>query len=252
MTVLHVDLDNTLIYSYRHDLGGPKRCVEVWQEKELSFITEKTHRLLRAVKEKLLVVPTTTRTVAQYERIDLQAGPFPYVLACNGGVLLTEGKRDPEWYRHSLESIGESREELALAEELLERDPRRNFELRFIEELFLFTKCEEPEAAADSLRERLDLSKVEVFRNGAKVYVVPRNLSKGHAVRRFREYIGADRVIAAGDSEFDLSMLREADRALAPWGFCRSVGAGFPADEAGEGELFSEYVLTECLKVPER
>ena len=99
-----------------------------------------------------------------------------------------------------------------------------------------------------ALREKLDPSKVDVFRNGAQVYVVPKKLSKGNAVRRFREYIGADTVLAAGDSEFDLSMLAEADRGLAPCGFGRRFGAGFRLSEAGEGELLSEYVLSECLK----
>lgn len=251
MTVLHADLDNTIIYSYRHDIGMHKRTVEWYQGRELSFITEKTYELLKTVREKMLVVPTSTRTVEQYERIDLGTGPFSYALVCNGGVLLAEGKRDPEWYQDSLEDTEESREELECAIRFLEADPGRFFELRFPEELFLFTKCEEPERTVRGLRERLDLSKVQVFHNGFKVYVLPEKLSKGHAVRRFREYIGAGAVVAAGDSEFDIPMLAEADIGMAPFGFCRAFGAGLPVREAGETELFSEYVLAECIKFEE-
>ena len=93
MDVFHADLDNTLIFSYRHDIGQEKRCVEVYQGREISFITEKTHRLLREINEKMLVVPTTTRTREQYERITLGVGELPFALVCNGGVLLINGKK---------------------------------------------------------------------------------------------------------------------------------------------------------------
>ncbi|MBD5137695.1 MAG: hypothetical protein HDT39_17440 [Lachnospiraceae bacterium] len=38
--------------------------------------------------------------------------------------------------------------------------------------------------------------------NGVKAYVVPKKLSKGTALKRFREKVCGDKVIAAGDSEF--------------------------------------------------
>ena len=31
MQIVHTDLDNTLIYSYKHEIGGPKTCVEIYQ-----------------------------------------------------------------------------------------------------------------------------------------------------------------------------------------------------------------------------
>ncbi len=62
MVVFHSDLDNTLIYSYKHDIGSDKKCVEVYQNREVSFMTKKSFDLLKAVKEKVVFVPTTTRT----------------------------------------------------------------------------------------------------------------------------------------------------------------------------------------------
>ena len=38
MIVFYSDLDNTLIYSYRREIGGKKRCVEVYQGREISFM----------------------------------------------------------------------------------------------------------------------------------------------------------------------------------------------------------------------
>ena len=251
MIVLHTDLDNTMIYSYKKDIGNYKRAVEIYQEREISFITEKTYELLKQVKEKMLIVPTSTRTMEQYKRIHLGVGCFPYALVCNGGLLLIDGEKDTQWYKDSLENIKESKEELERAMKLLEKDIRRSFELRFIEELFIFTKCQEPIEVVKDLKEKLDILKVDVFHNGTKVYVVPKNLSKGNGIKRFKKYVEGDVVIAAGDSEFDISMLLEANKGLAPYGFCKEFGIDEDLNEAREGELFSEYVLRECIKIAE-
>ena len=99
MIAFHTDLDNTLIYSYKHDIGPQKRNVELYQGREISCITEETYHLLQLVKNEMLIVPTTTRTLEQYQRIDLGIGPFPYALVCNGGVLLVNGVPDEAWYQ---------------------------------------------------------------------------------------------------------------------------------------------------------
>lgn len=91
--VFHSDLDNTMIYSYKHDIGNEKRCVEIYQGREISYVTDRTHELLRQVQDRVLFVPTTTRTTEQYRRIDLGIGPVRYALTCNGGVLLVDGQR---------------------------------------------------------------------------------------------------------------------------------------------------------------
>lgn len=235
MIVFHTDLDNTLIYSYKHDIGNQKRCVEIYHGREISFVTQKTYFLLQKImrQEKchqILVVPTTTRTIEQYQRIQLGIGAFSYALVCNGGVLLVDGKEDETWYQDSLKRIQNSTEELQKALDLLRNDMRRTFELRFIKELFVFTKCEEPEAVVKDLKELLNTEVVDIFYNGIKVYVVPKALNKGTAVKRFRDYIHAELVIAAGDSAFDISMLEAAD-----WGIA--------APELAQRYSFSQKVI---------
>lgn len=51
MKLLCTDLDNTLIYSYKHELGNEKKNVELYQGREISFITEKTYELLKKVNQ---------------------------------------------------------------------------------------------------------------------------------------------------------------------------------------------------------
>ena len=249
MVVLHTDLDNTIIYSYKHEIGPAKRNVELYQGREVSFITERTYGLLQQVRKEMLVVPTSTRSIEQYQRIDLGVGPFPYALVCNGGILLADGKRDDAWYQASLGLIGQSESVLQKALCLLEEDSRRKFELRFIERLFVFTKCGEPQRVVEDLRDALHTELVDVFHNGEKVYVVPRALNKGKAVQRFREYIHADFVVAAGDSEFDISMLEEADVGLAPHGFAEEFAVDFTVREMDGRKVFAESLLQECLGI---
>lgn len=249
--VFHTDLDNTIIYSYKHEIGAEKRCVELYHGREISYITGETERLLQQIKARenqIVMIPTTTRTIEQYQRIQLGIGKLPYALVCNGGVLLVRGREDEGWYRGSLERIRDSREMLHLALALLEKDPRRNFELRFIRDLFVFTKCQEPEAVVCELKQKLDRNVVDVFQNGVKVYVVPRALSKGSAVQRLKAYLGRAYTIAAGDSEFDCSMLEAADLGIAAPALARTHLFSGKVLCASEERLFAETVLDMVLE----
>lgn len=237
MKLLCTDLDNTLIYSYKHELGNEKRNVELYQGREISFITEKTYELLKKVNQQYQIVPVTTRTVEQYQRIHLGIHPFQYALTCNGGILLVDGKREDTWYLESRKMTEPAVPAMKKAMEYLEKDARRKFELRYIEELFVFTKCKEVEKVIQDLKKLLKEELVEVFSNGEKLYVLPVTLSKGNAVKRLKAYLEPDCVIAAGDSEFDKSMVCEADKGFMPEDFL--------------DRLFSEAYLEKCLEETE-
>ena len=249
MVVFHMDLDNTIIYSYRHEIGEDRLEAEWYNGRNISYLTRETCEMLNELKEKALLVPTTTRTQEQYERINLQIGSIKYALVCNGGVLLVDGKEDTEWYRTSRKLVDNCQAMLQKISAVLENDKRRIFEVRFIKELFLFTKCEEPEAVVRDLEKITDKALVEVFSNGSKVYAVPKALSKGAAVERFREYIGAKMVIAAGDSEFDISMFEKADVAFAPMKLAKKYQMKPNTRVLPNTRVYSEEVLTQVLRV---
>jgi predicted hydrolases of the HAD superfamily len=248
MKILCTDLDNTIIYSYKHDIGNEKMNVELYKEREISFISNHTFELLKKVKEEFLIIPTSTRTIEQYERIDLKIGTFKYALVCNGSVLLVDGKKDKDWYEESLRLAKPSNLEVKKALEYLENDKRRTFELRHIEDLFVFTKCYKSETVVNELREYLDKSLVNVFNNKEKVYVLPTSLSKGKAIERLRKYLKAEFIIAAGDSEFDISMVEAADVGLVPYGFKSEFNIKSDIYEMGKERLFSEQLLSKCLQ----
>lgn len=252
MVVFNFDLDNTIIYSYRHDIGKDKINVEIYHEREISFVTEVTRELLKKISEKILIIPTTTRTQEQYERINLNIGNLKYALICNGGILLEDGVRSKSWLEESKRLIKDSRQELIKSQLLLEKDINRYFEVRYIEELFVFTKCHNPESVVDNFKKLLNTETVNVFNNGEKIYVVPKNLDKGMAVRRFKEYIGADKTIAAGDSEFDVSMVCEADIGIVPVGFMKTFNVDKGVLEMTGSRVFSEEMLLEVSRILEK
>lgn len=244
------DLDNTLIYSYKHETGPQKVNVEIYQGREISFMTKYSYELLQKVSRKLLLVPVTTRTTEQYDRIDLGITTPEYALVCNGGILLKNGKEDRQWYQDSLHMVSDTKDEMKYAYDFLEKDSRRIFDLRFIRGLFIFTKCQNPREVVRELKDRLDLCKVNVFYNGSKVYVLPKILGKGQGIKRLHKYTGGGITIAAGDSEFDISMLNEADAAVAPAGLKDQGRLGehtifMPGEKCFSDELLS-YVTEWC------
>ena len=248
MDIFCSDLDNTIIYSYKHDIGEQKRCVEIYQEREISFITNMQYELLQRLKEEIVIIPTTTRTIEQYERINLGIGDFKYALTCNGGILLENGKENKNWYQESLRIVDESKKVMGKALFLLEGEKRRIFELRNIKNLFIFTKCDEPEQVVEKLKRELDCTLVDVFNNGIKVYVVPKKLNKGNAIRRLKEYLGANEVIAAGDSEFDVSMLKECSFGVAPIGMSKNFDKYDKVHFVTEDKFFGEELLIRIQK----
>ncbi len=156
MDVFHCDLDNTLIYSYKHDIGQDKIPVEKYQGRDISYMTPKSLELLKKIKKLINMIPTTTRSLAQYQRIDLGVGEFPFALVANGGLLLVDGQVDEPWRQESLELVAPFRKNFQEAQERLEQDDQVYFEVRWVDDLFLFTKSHRPEETAKTLEKTLD------------------------------------------------------------------------------------------------
>lgn len=247
MKIFCTDLDNTIIYSYKHDIGNDKINVEIYEDKEISYITKKTHDLLNIIKKEYMIIPTTTRTIEQYKRINLDIGEFEYALVCNGGILLINGERDKEWYENSLDLIRESESELKKAIRILEEDSRRKIEIKFIEKLFIFTKCSKPNDVIQFLKNQLNTNLVDVFNNNEKIYIIPKNLNKGTSIKRLKEKLHPKGLIAAGDSEFDISMLNEADYGFVPNGFEFAHKISENIVEMESNKLFSDAFLEKIL-----
>lgn len=210
-----VDLDQTVVFSERAaGPSGPRVTVEHLDGAPLSSMTRAAHAAYAALAGRAQVVPVTTRTVAQYARVVL---PVPAALAvcANGGVLLVDGARDPAWdqgVRQLLAGVAP----LAAVRAHLDRWAGDEWvrAVRSAEELFVYLVAEArdrvPEGWVEQLAEELAPLGWRVSVQGRKVYAVPAGLSKGAAVQRLRERLGAPVLLAAGDSLLDASLLELA------------------------------------------
>ena len=71
--VVFSDLDRSIIYSNKFIGNLDKKtyeCIEFIDEKEISYISFKTIELIKELTKNNLFIPTTTRTIEQFQRIN--------------------------------------------------------------------------------------------------------------------------------------------------------------------------------------
>ncbi|MFJ5232226.1 HAD family hydrolase [Kitasatospora sp. NPDC088391] len=226
------DLDRTLVYSNRAlALDVPDRLaprllsVEVHDGKALSFMTETAAELLAELAAQVPVVPITTRTRTQYERINLP-GPTPgwippYAVCANGGHLLVDGVPDPDWHREIRSRLAAASAPVAEVVEHLAitADPEWTHKRRVADELFAYLVVERAELPAGWIEDLTAWCAERgwtVSLQGRKVYAVPAPLSKSAALAEVRERTGARTVLTAGDSLLDAELLLAADHGWRP------------------------------------
>lgn len=83
------------------------------------------------------------------------------------------------------------------------------------EKYMSYAKCNNPESVYIELRKVIDINKVNIQRDGRKVYIFANGITKGEALKRFIDGRKSETIIAAGDNLMDVSMLNRADIAFA-------------------------------------
>lgn len=223
MITLFLDIDNTLIFSHRHDISAPKRTAELMNGSIQSYITEYTYTFLSKQKD-LQIVPVTTRTLEQYRRIEnlLKEIGCVFSLVCNGAVLLNNGEVDSNWLNESIRLSIHERRTLPEATQWLMQQCGSNA-VHSASDLFVYARVEDPERIVSKMRQNIDFRCMEILCDSRKVYCIPKSLNKGRAIQRFMEQKVVSFSVAAGDSEFDIPMLNLGDVAILPVGLSDKV-----------------------------
>ncbi|MGU3294644.1 HAD family hydrolase [Williamsia sp. M5A3_1d] len=234
--LIATDLDRTLIYSAAAaGVAAPDdplamaefRCVELYRDAPQSFMSPAACELLTELDTLAVVVPTTTRSVEQFRRVELPLDPARgprYAVAANGGEILLDGVADPRW-REEVER--RLRAACAPVEEVYrylaaDSDPAWLTNLRVADGLFCYAVVDLPSMPADVVsrwRAWAEQRGWNVSRQGRKIYVVPDPLTKASAIEAIGERYLAEpprRVFATGDGVLDMSMLVAADRSIRP------------------------------------
>ncbi|RFU86190.1 HAD family hydrolase [Streptomyces triticagri] len=257
------DLDRTLIYSAPAlqlsvpDASAPRLlCVEIYDRKPLSYLTEDAAELFAELARTTVFVPTTTRTREQYRRIHLP-GPAPQFAICaNGGHLLVDGESDPDWQRHVRRRLADECASLDEIRTHLRRtaDPAWLLKERVAEDLFAYLVVERallPEGWVKELAAWVEPRGWTVSLQGRKIYAVPQPLTKSAAMREVARRTDVELTLAAGDSLLDADLLLAADRAWRP-GHGELADSGWRApnltvlDE--QGVAAGEQILREFLR----
>ena len=210
------DLDNTLIYSHRREMPADKVLAEYLDGREQSYLTRFSAEKLPLLSERgIFLVPVTTRTQQQYERIFVFGKdgivPCRYALVCNGSVLLKDGVPDEKWLAESMDIAEREFPEVRRIYDKMLETPERDH-AKLIEPFMAYMLSERAAELTEELTAEADGSLVTVCTHSRKVYCMAKSLTKGVAVERLKRYLGAEMLITAGDSELDVPMLEAADR----------------------------------------
>ncbi len=222
-TVVATDLDRTLVYSASAigSLDPALVCVEVLDGRPQSYMTESAHRILLEVRRAAVLVPTTTRTPAQYARVELPGGPVPFAVVSNGGQILVDGAPDTEW-RTGVDAraaaAGTSLGEVVTHVDTVATGPWVRSR-RIADDLFCYIVVDIHTLPWGFVRDLAGWCADRgwlVSMQGRKIYALPATLTKEAAVAEVVVRAGGTRLLAAGDGALDAGMLAVANDGIRP------------------------------------
>lgn len=221
------DLDRTLIYSLGA-IGVPESTpglvpAEMIDGRTRSYISERCLEMLQELEGRILFVPVTTRTIAEYKRIGLfQSRLRPdYAVTSNGGNVLVHGAVDFQWRQEILRRVGADSAGADEARRLLRKVLREEWIIdeRYCDELFytyIVQRSLLPKEEIAAMSERLRAQGWKVSVQGRKLYAVPEPVNKRNAALYIKGHFPGRPLIASGDSLLDQCLLESADFAIAP------------------------------------
>jgi predicted mannosyl-3-phosphoglycerate phosphatase (HAD superfamily) len=221
MKVLYAtDMDRTMIFSYRFIEEYPPDCeyslVEEKEGKEISYMSNKVKSRLRDLNKNkhVVIVPVTTRSISEFERINLGINPH-YAVTSNGGTILEYGKPLQEWEDYINSNIDRlTMMQLSMDIEDMESVDRPS---KIIDSKYVFNKTKDIKAFDNEVAAIIaKYTDFTVVRQKDKVYGVPKCFNKAIALRWLQHKLSCDKLVASGDSELDLPMLAIADYAIIP------------------------------------
>lgn len=203
-------------------------CVEHLEGAPLSFMTTAAALRMQSLTEPAAVIPTTTRTIKQFNRIQLPGAPWRYAITSNGGNILVDGVPDMRWridIDAQVRAGGATLSEVSA--ELRSRiDDSWVTKFRIADHLFCYLVVKPKAVPEDFLAEWDAWCRARGWsasQQGRKIYTMPQAVCKSYAVAEVRrrllesgELASGAMTLAAGDGALDAEMLRAADCAIRP------------------------------------
>lgn len=215
--IFATDLDNTMIFSHRKVAGKENQfcCVEYYNGKPISYMTPTAIQKLEYLMKNIYVIPTTTRSISQFKRIEFFSNA-EYSIADNGGTILHNGCIYPEWDTYISNILKDY--DFEKTYNLFTKLPSLISTPRIVDGKFVFAKSDDITDCKKFLESELNTKMWQLSFQGKKVYAIPSVITKGNALKYLAEHLIADNhpIISAGDSNLDVSMLEYSNYGLIP------------------------------------
>lgn len=242
MRVLTTDLDRTFIFSKQTVSCSDNElvCIEKLDGQDLSYISKNVQMQMERLDDTQLIIPVTTRSLSQYERIEVFQKAYnpKFAIAANGGIVLKNGKRDTQWDEIITSNLQESISFEQMSKHFSQDWQHPMFRsIASADQLFYVLMLIEEKVDKfwlEALSRRIQKVGWKSYINGRKLYVLPKELTKQSAVQYVLEQLEYNVHFAAGDSIMDLGMLQLAEKAFTP----------------KHGELYKNYTLDEHIYTP--
>lgn len=269
------DLDGTLIYSRRliESIDGETdyslRLIETLNGKEISFTSEAIIKKLKMINQHIFFVPTTTRSLQQYNRIRLfreEVKPT-YAIVNNGGTILKNGEPMVEWQGIIQEKI----KEMPLTREAVYKkfSEIKSSEwvtsAKEVDDLFTYFLIDRDKVKREKLTPLFVWLKENQWTGslqGRKLYLIPNCVNKREPILFLMKKLGLKEFIAAGDSFLDLPMLRATSRAIVPCHgeLIEGLGKGLAKEGikyttnkgVAAGEEILDFVVKACIDLSQQ
>ena len=227
-TVLFSDLDDTFVFSQRGLYSHGQKTtghvvVEERNNSPVGYMAWETYQILHDHAAKVFdFIPTTTRTMRQFQRIQFPKIQYNCAVILNGAKILIDGQEDMNWTRMM--------QELVLQEEyspsqVLQQVVNTFSTLEGVKAIhdadgfftYLVTKSGYHQKLETMIAAIAEDYNQMYSRQGRKHYLIPRPISKGRAVAEIIARCGYGYSFAAGDSILDLSMADEVTEFIVPF-----------------------------------
>ena len=198
--VVFSDLDRSIIYSKRF-LGEDKSEleIEIYKNENISYISKKTVELIKQIKEKIEFIPTTTRTIEQFKRIEFSKYDID--------------REYKSFINQKLKNSLHIDETMKLLEEY--KNIKGIKKIRKADDLFFYIVVDNnifDLKYIESFISKIKDLNWETYINGTKIYFLPQELKKSTAIKYICDKFGYKDAFGIGDSIMDKDMLD----------FCRS------------------------------